>query len=84
MRKDVEFMSSSESDMDLFEKIEITLIKDLIPLSMFNRLQKLGVKTVGEISLLSRDDYINFTCNHPLSLGKFDGFRTLLLENPAE
>ncbi len=65
------------------DQIELIAIKGIIPKSVYNRLLKLDVLTVGAFKNLDRSKYISLQCSHPLNISKFDELQHLIRVNPA-
>lgn len=65
------------------DQIDLVAIKGIIPKSVYNRLLKLGVLTIGTLKNLDRNKYISLQCNHPLNISKFDELQHLIRVNPA-
>jgi len=72
----------NEPILDSMHKIRIEYVRGIIPKSVYNRLKKLRIATIGDLNDLDRNEYIDLECNHPLNLSKFDDFREQITAAP--
>ena len=74
----------TETINNLMDVIHIELVSELFPKSIYNRLRKAEVSTIGEFRGLDRDRYIGLQCTHPLNLSRFDELQELCRNNPGK
>lgn len=74
----------TETINSVIDTIRIELVRDLLPKSVFSRLIKAEISTIGEFRSLDRDRYISLKCTHPLNLNRFDELQELCRSNPGE
>ena len=78
----IERCIESEISNPEIDNIPIRHLKELMNVSVFNRLIKMRMGTIEDARKLDEDTYSNFPCEHPVGIRYFREFKQLMFDQP--